>query len=47
LPACKTGRSAGFKAEFGDEIGKEFVEDPFGRVKGLRGVSMGKEEMLD
>jgi hypothetical protein len=36
-----------FEAEFRDKLGEEFIEDTFGRVEGLRDVSVGKEEMLD
>jgi hypothetical protein len=37
----------GFKAEFGDEVGEELVEDFFSGVEGLGDVSMGVEEVLD
>jgi hypothetical protein len=36
-----------FKANFGDEVCEEFVEDTFSRLEGLRGVSVGEEEVLD
>jgi hypothetical protein len=39
--------SAGFKAEFRDEVCEELVQYTFGGVEGGVGVAMGEEEVLN
>ncbi len=47
MTAGETGRSVGFEAELGDEVGDYLVEDFLGGFEGVGDVAVGEEEELN
>jgi hypothetical protein len=47
LTAGETGGSVGFKAELGNEVGDDLIQDLFGGFERVGDVTVGEEEELN